>query len=258
MITTTEFWIGALAGAVVVLVVAWWVWGRKAGALAACQSQARELQGEVDRLKASVAQLEQAKAALAAEKSRAESDRAASEAALFRNKTELAQLEGTVSRLQVEKASLSADLDRARYENEKLRARAAEAEAALQADLRVVPGVDEALAYRLNRAGVWTLTHLGTLPPQKVEELGGGSVDGVKIVRAARAAAGLPCDDLERIDGIGPVIARILYNACIFTFADLGALTADQLRDILGDRVRRLADEENLLAQARALAAEKG
>jgi len=64
-------------------------------------------------------------------------------------------------------------------------------------------------------------------------------------------------DDLEAIDGIGPVIAGQLNEASIFTFEQLGALDADRLREIVGDLVQRLADEDDILAQARELAKKK-
>ena len=61
-------------------------------------------------------------------------------------------------------------------------------------------------------------------------------------------------DNLEIIVGIGPVIARLLNNAGIFTFAELSVLTARDLRDIVGERIQRLANEEQILTQARQLA----
>jgi predicted flap endonuclease-1-like 5' DNA nuclease len=64
-------------------------------------------------------------------------------------------------------------------------------------------------------------------------------------------------DDLEVINGIGPVIARQLNEAGIFTFEQLAAQTPEFLRNTLGDAVQRLADEESLLTQARQLAQQK-
>ena len=75
-------------------------------------------------------------------------------------------------------------------------------------------------------------------------------------VPAAQVAAPVnrPPDDLKVINGIGPVIARKLNEAGIFTFEQLGNLTAVDLRRILGNSIERLADEEDLLQQARDLA----
>ncbi len=64
-------------------------------------------------------------------------------------------------------------------------------------------------------------------------------------------------DDLVVIKGIGPVIARRLNEAGITTFEQLGALDAARLREILGDIIERLSNEESLLEQARELARRK-
>jgi predicted flap endonuclease-1-like 5' DNA nuclease len=64
-------------------------------------------------------------------------------------------------------------------------------------------------------------------------------------------------DNLKVIKGIGPVIERKLNDAGIYTFEQLGNLTASGLRRILGDSIERLSDEESLLRQARDLARRK-
>ncbi len=61
-------------------------------------------------------------------------------------------------------------------------------------------------------------------------------------------------DDLKIIRGIGPEIERRLHEAGITTFAQLGELTPADLERILGSTIKRLADEDSLLAQARELA----
>jgi len=74
-------------------------------------------------------------------------------------------------------------------------------------------------------------------------------------VRFAEPAPAKPVkDDLKVIKGIGPVIEGMLNAAGIFTFEQLGKLTATDLRAILGKAIERLADEESLLQQARDLA----
>lgn len=65
-------------------------------------------------------------------------------------------------------------------------------------------------------------------------------------------------DNLEIINGIGPVIARLLNNAGIYTFGDLAALSQAELREIVGTRIQQLADEEDILEQARQLADRQG
>ena len=61
-------------------------------------------------------------------------------------------------------------------------------------------------------------------------------------------------DDLKIIRGIGPAIERKLNNAGIYTFAAVAQLSPKQLEGILGNMVKRLQDENDLIAQARRLA----
>ncbi len=62
-------------------------------------------------------------------------------------------------------------------------------------------------------------------------------------------------DDLQVIKGIGPVIAKKLNDAGICTFRELAAITPQRLREIVGDVIQRLANEEDILVQAQRLAA---
>jgi predicted flap endonuclease-1-like 5' DNA nuclease len=64
-------------------------------------------------------------------------------------------------------------------------------------------------------------------------------------------------DDLKIIKGIGPAIERKLNNAGIYTFAALSALRKTDLENILGSQVKRLQDENDLIAQAKRLAKRK-
>lgn len=80
---------------------------------------------------------------------------------------------------------------------------------------------------------------------------------GIPASPAAPAGFGEPWDDLEIIKGIGPVIARKLNDAGITTFAALGALTPTRLREIVGDAIQRLADEDSIIQQANELARRK-
>ncbi|GAB4504537.1 MAG: hypothetical protein Fur0043_15310 [Anaerolineales bacterium] len=89
-------------------------------------------------------------------------------------------------------------------------------------------------------------------------------LEEVEKERTALQAYSLPAeppqaagDDLTLITGIGPVIAGMLKDAGIDTFDKLAALPIEKLRDILGDLVERLVDEQSLLEQARNFAQEK-
>ncbi|MEZ4636561.1 MAG: hypothetical protein R2873_11970 [Caldilineaceae bacterium] len=61
-------------------------------------------------------------------------------------------------------------------------------------------------------------------------------------------------DDLKRIEGIGPKISSVLAEDGIITFAQLAAMTPDQIREVLTGRVR-LFNPDTWPEQA-ALAAE--
>lgn len=71
-----------------------------------------------------------------------------------------------------------------------------------------------------------------------------------------RVAARRPSekDDLRVIKGIGPAIEKKLNEAGIRTYAALAALSPQDLENILGNRVKRLQDENDLIAQAKQLA----
>lgn len=64
-------------------------------------------------------------------------------------------------------------------------------------------------------------------------------------------------DDLKRIVGIGPVISKKLNEAGINTYEQLAKLTPKRLENILGDLIKRLSDEDDLIRQAKKLASEK-
>ena len=85
------------------------------------------------------------------------------------------------------------------------------------------------------------------------------SVPKVSSVREAESqpAVKVVPDNLKIIKGIGTVIERKLNEAGIYTFEQLGNLTAADLRGLLGNAIERLADEESLLQQARDLARRK-
>jgi large subunit ribosomal protein L21 len=61
-------------------------------------------------------------------------------------------------------------------------------------------------------------------------------------------------DDLKVIKGVGPAIERKLNGAGIQTFAALAGLTKKDLENLLGSQIKRLQDENDLIAQAKKLA----
>src|SRR6266508_3493471 len=63
-------------------------------------------------------------------------------------------------------------------------------------------------------------------------------------------------DNLKVIKGIGPAIEKKLNNAGVHTFEALARLRVAELENILGN-ARRLAQEGDLIAQAKTLAKQK-
>jgi large subunit ribosomal protein L21 len=61
-------------------------------------------------------------------------------------------------------------------------------------------------------------------------------------------------DDLTKIKGIGPVIAKKLNDAGIMTFQQLSRLSTEEFEQIMGDLLQRFVNEKSILGQARELA----
>ncbi|MBT3338860.1 MAG: DUF1049 domain-containing protein [Anaerolineae bacterium] len=61
-------------------------------------------------------------------------------------------------------------------------------------------------------------------------------------------------DPLEKIKGIGPVIKKKLNAGGIFSFKQLSKLTAADLEAIVGEEIKRLADEDVIINQAKEFA----
>jgi predicted flap endonuclease-1-like 5' DNA nuclease len=103
--------------------------------------------------------------------------------------------------------------------------------------------------------------YIRTLESQlQARSRGGESVRGTVAVSSSPAEAPTPeqpasqKDDLKMIKGIGPAIEKKLNSAGIHTYAALAALSQQQLEEILGNQLKRLKDEKDLIAQAKKLA----
>lgn len=60
-------------------------------------------------------------------------------------------------------------------------------------------------------------------------------------------------DILQAVDGIGPVISGKLYDAGINTFDALAKLTRPDLEVIVGDEIKNLSDETDIINEAQRL-----
>jgi predicted flap endonuclease-1-like 5' DNA nuclease len=79
-------------------------------------------------------------------------------------------------------------------------------------------------------------------------------VEAPATPQAASVQGASEKDNLKVIRGIGPAIENKLNNAGIHTFEALARLSPSELENILGNVVKRLQDENDLIAQARRLA----
>jgi len=72
---------------------------------------------------------------------------------------------------------------------------------------------------------------------------------------SGQAAPASEPDDLQRIEGIGPKISRLLSEAGIASFADLASAEVSRLKTLLEEANIRLADPATWPEQARLAAA---
>ena len=92
------------------------------------------------------------------------------------------------------------------------------------------------------------------LQPRSMAQSAPQAVPVEAAAPAPAAETGSAKDDLKQIKGIGPAIERKLNNAGIQTYAGLAGLTRKDLENILGSQIKRLQDENDLIAQAKKLA----
>jgi predicted flap endonuclease-1-like 5' DNA nuclease len=79
----------------------------------------------------------------------------------------------------------------------------------------------------------------------------------VKTQKIRYKTAPAHADDLKKIKGIGPVIAKRLNTAGIYTYEQLADLTLDEFEEALGDLLQRFINERAILRHARELAEQK-
>jgi predicted flap endonuclease-1-like 5' DNA nuclease len=236
---------GILIGWLIEWGVDWFYWRRKneelSGELADARAQSGDFEGDDGQYAAQVATLQTASQQLTDENS---------------------QLRDQVSGLQTEKADLLELVASLNADNAALQTRMATMVADLKDDLQEIYGVGPVIEGKLNAAGIYKFRELAALSPDRFREILGPDTERVvneeKIISlanlAVRATDNVRGDDLQAIKGIGPVIAGLLNQAGVYTFADLARLNSDQLEVILGEHIENLSDEADIIQQARNLA----
>ena len=173
-----------------------------------------------------------------------------------------ADLQGQVSSLETERSDLLAALSLARTENQEMKSQMDAQLASLKDDLQEIYGVGPVIETKLNEAGIFKFRQLAELDPDEFRDILGPDterpVNEERIIAlaglAAHATEDVRGEDLQVIRGVGPVIAGLLNQAGIYTFAELGSLSQEQLEVILGEYIEHLADEADIIHQARLLA----
>ncbi|MCB0166764.1 MAG: hypothetical protein KDI79_21235 [Anaerolineae bacterium] len=90
---------------------------------------------------------------------------------------------------------------------------------------------------------------------QKIRELEAALAERQSVpVAAPPPPVNQEKDNLEHINGIGPVFAKRLNNAGIFTFAELAAESPDRVRDIINPEEWQKIEPELWLEEAREIA----
>lgn len=79
----------------------------------------------------------------------------------------------------------------------------------------------------------------------------------VKTQKIRYSSPPADADDLKKIKGIGPVIAKRLNQAGIYKYEQLANLTLDEFEEALGDLLQRFINERAILRHARELAEQK-
>jgi predicted flap endonuclease-1-like 5' DNA nuclease len=141
--------------------------------------------------------------------------------------------------------------------------------------LEDIVGIGRVFAQRLNEAGIYTFAQLAGLTPERVEEIveveEPQKIDADGWIAQARGfafkkaqhtralgsrARQMPRDEdpLEVIEGIGPVYAKRLNEAGIFSFWQLAGQTPERLREMIDPEDWQKIDPESWIAQAKVMA----
>lgn len=144
-------------------------------------------------------------------------------------------------------------------------------------DFTKIEGVGPKIADALRKAGITSYSQLGATDANRLRSILEKS--GMRVLhdpttwpkQAQLAAAGKwdelqtlqdelhggrVVDDFSKIEGVGPKINEVLKNAGITSYAQLGAMAADQLKEILANSDLRIPPDSSSWPEQAQLAAE--
>lgn len=122
-----------------------------------------------------------------------------------------------------------------------------------------INGIGPVYEKRLNEAGIWTFAELAALTPERVRAIINPEkwqlVEAEKWIEEARLRVyQANPDPLIDINGIGPVYQQKLFDAGVYTFEQLAAMTSDQLTAIIQPEEWQKVDFDRWIAEAKQFA----
>jgi predicted flap endonuclease-1-like 5' DNA nuclease len=231
MTPLVAFIIGLLVGWIVEWVIDWIYWRRRFTAL----------QTELDQAKARLSASGPTSSALEGQIASLKDELATQQRKTVSLNSEITAVQQKSASLEADKAALNQQLTALGQEKSSLTAQLEACQATLSAE-RSRPTVEE--------------PGMRPAAPTLPEAALGTQAVGMAAPEPAAPEPAAP-DDLVVIKGIGLVINHKLNQAGIYTYEQLAAITPERLREIVGDVIQRLADEESIITQARDLAAKK-
>jgi predicted flap endonuclease-1-like 5' DNA nuclease len=230
----TALILGLLIGWIVEWVIDWIYWRQRtqnsAAELANLRVQHSRLRADLTAGAGSLAKIKTELAALQVDNERLRGELNAANGSLGQHKAELGALNTSLSAVQ-------ADRDRLRSEMDALRAEQPSTQKPLDAQAAGNQFKTQLLAIDPTLAGVHLSDTNDQQPNAEFERL--------------RAVGEQQRDPLIDINGIGPVYEQRLFDAGIYTFADLAAQSPARLRELVGAKSWQETETEAWIAEAR-------
>ena len=243
--------LGLLAGWLIEWVIDWFYWRQRRQAFAADLAAAR---ADVDRLRIELERANETGQRSEADLASLRESLAVARTDGTRFQTDLKTLNDAAQRDKADLGALRTMTEELRAENDRLRAELDVAQGAAR------PYQTELGALKLEPEGAPShqTVLLGADTPAPVATL---SAEGLAIKSELARSVGGNSDETARqhdplidINGIGPVYEQRLFDAGVYTFADLAAMTPERVREIIKSQSWQDIDPDAWIAEARKLA----